>query len=72
MIESDKVKILAVEDISKELAKKVSQKYGLTEYTNSEDELLKNDNIQAVYIGTPVFAHAKQAKKRTSHFRSGS
>jgi len=63
MIESDKVKILAVEDISKELAKKVSQKYGLTEYTNSEDELLKNDNIQAVYIGSPVFAHAKQVMK---------
>ncbi len=63
MIESDKVKILAVEDISEELAKKVSQKYGVTEYTTSEDKLLKNDNIQAVYIGAPVFAHTEQIIK---------
>jgi len=63
MIESDKVKILAVEDINEELAKKVSRKYGITEYTTSEDKLLKNANIQVVYIGTPVFVHTEQIMK---------
>ncbi len=63
MVSSGKVKVLAVEDIREELAKDVAQRYGVGTFTTKEDELFKNDDIQAVYIGTPVFAHTGQIMK---------
>ena len=45
MIKSNKVKIVAVEDISEDLSKKVVQKYGVSSFYTEEDELLKNDEV---------------------------
>ncbi len=45
MIKSNKVKIVAVEDISEDLSKKVAQKYGVSSFYTEEDELLKNDEV---------------------------
>ena len=63
MIKSNKVKIVAVEDISEDLSKNVAQKYGVSSFYTDEDVLLKNNDVEAVYIGTPVFEHLKQVKK---------
>lgn len=63
MLKSDKVKIAAVEDISEDLSKKAAQKYGVSSFYTDEDELLKNSDVEAVYIGTPVFEHLQQVKK---------
>lgn len=63
MIESDKVKIISVEDISEELAVKVAKKYGVENYYTNEDELLCNTEVESVYIGTPVYAHGEQVRK---------
>ena len=63
MLKSDKVNIVAVEDIDEEVAKSVKQRYALDKYYNNEDDLLRDDSIEAVYIGTPVFLHSKQIMK---------
>jgi len=63
MLQSDKVKILAVQDINAEVAEKVARKYRLNQFFVSEDDILKNYDIEAVYIGSPVDVHYKQVLK---------
>ena len=63
MLESKKVSIAAVEDVSEELTKKVAEKYGIGSFYTSEDDLLGNDEVEAVYIGTPVWVHGEQVRK---------
>jgi predicted dehydrogenase len=63
MLESKKVSITAVEDVSEELTKKVAEKYGIGAFYTSEDDLLGNDDVEAVYIGTPVWVHGEQVRK---------
>ena len=63
MLLSRKVRIVAVEDQNAELARKVADKYKVGAHCTSEDALLKNDDVEAVYIGTPVDVHGEQIKK---------
>ena len=63
MLPSKKVRILAVQDINRDLAKKVADKYRVNAFHTGEDELLKNDEIEALYIGSPVDAHFEQVLK---------
>jgi predicted dehydrogenase len=63
MIKSDKVQIVAVEDVSEEITKSVAQKYGVQTTYTDEDELLRDDAIDAVYIGTPAHVHTDQVRK---------
>ena len=60
MIESDEVRITAVQDINGEIARKVAEKYGVDRVCGSAAELAGLDDVEAVYIGTPVFAHGDQ------------
>jgi predicted dehydrogenase len=60
MLQSDKVRILDVQDINGATAKAIAQKYGVGRYSTSESEILTNDDIAAVYIGTPVDVHYDQ------------
>ncbi len=53
-------KISAIFERREESAKVLSQKYGVEYYLDLE-QMLKNANIDAVYIGTPVYAHYEQA-----------
>ena len=63
MLKSKKVTITAVEDISEELTQNVAKKYSIgSSYTN-EDDLIRNDDVEAVYIGTPVWVHGEQIQK---------
>ena len=63
MLESKKVNITSVEDISEELAKKVAEKYGIDAFYTNEDDLLRSNDVEAVYIGTPVWVHGEQIRK---------
>ena len=61
MMLSDKVEIVAVMDANKEAAEKCKEKYGAKfAFTNYED-VLALDEIEAVYIASPVFFHKEQA-----------
>lgn len=48
-------------DISK--AEKFAAEHNVTDYYDSLDEMLSNDNIDGVYIASPNYAHYEQAKK---------
>jgi len=63
MIKSKDVNIIAVEDINEDISKKIAEKYKVSTYYTNEDELIKNDDIEAVYIATPVYLHLAQIKK---------
>lgn len=63
MIESPDVTITAVQDISENTARSVAGKYGVKHFYTSVDDLLNQDDVEAVYIGTPVWAHEEQIRK---------
>ncbi len=53
--------IVAVMDRSKDVARAVAEKYGISAYYDDAEEMLKNIDCQLVYIATPVFCHFDQA-----------
>ena len=53
-------KIVAIMDKVPEVAKTIGEKYGVPYYSD-EEEMLKNNDSDAVYIGTPVMCHYTQA-----------
>ncbi len=53
--------LVAVMDTNFELAKKVQEKYGAKYAFDNYDELLALDEVDAVYIASPVFCHKEQA-----------
>lgn len=62
MLNAKNAEITAVMEINAEHAEKLRAKYNAKyAYTNEED-LLKNPEIDAVYIASPVVFHARQAK----------
>jgi predicted dehydrogenase len=63
MLESERVRIVAVEDISEELAQRVAGKYGVEKIFTDIDEILGVGDIDAVYIATPVHVHEGQILK---------
>lgn len=52
--------LVAVMDRVPEVAEAIGKKYGVAYYTD-EREMLASTDADAVYIGTPVFAHKEQA-----------
>ncbi len=63
MMKNEKTHIVAVMDASIQTAQKIAQKYGVDYYYDNEDALLKHDEIDAVYIASPVYCHKQQAFK---------
>ena len=57
--DSDNV-LVALMEKNEQVGEAVSKKYGVKCY-NDEEEMLKNEECDAVYIGTPVFCHYEQA-----------
>ena len=63
MLKSDKVEIIAVQSRTEETARRIAKKYKIPKYFINEDDLINDKDIEAVYIGTPVFLHYSQIKK---------
>ncbi len=63
MIKSDMVNIIAVMDINEGISKSVAEKYKIPRYYTNEDDIIKDDDIEALYIATPVYLHLSQIKK---------
>jgi predicted dehydrogenase len=62
--------LVAVMDIDANAVSRVKDKYKVPYAYTSEVELLDNEEVQAVYVASPVFAHAPQvleAAKRGKH-----
>ena len=63
MVLAGNAELIAVMDLSMELASKIAEKYSVPHCYDNVDELLENPDIDAVYIASPVAAHYEQAKK---------
>ena len=61
MMLAENAECYAVMDANKEAAERVKEKYGAKYAFCDYNELLKLDEIEAVYIASPVFAHKEQA-----------
>lgn len=55
--------LIAVMDADSSTAKRVAEKYDVPNYYDNVDDLLANEEIEAVYIASPVFCHKEQALK---------
>ncbi len=62
MLNAKNAEITAVMEINGDLAEKLRVKYNAKYAYTNEEELLKNSEIDAVYIASPVVFHARQAK----------
>ena len=60
IIPAKNAKLVALMDIDKERLKEVARKYGDIRCYTKEDDLLKDKEIEAVYIATPTYLHHKQ------------
>ncbi len=61
MLLADNAELAAVMEIDMALAESLRAKYGAKYAYDSDEELLKNEELDAVYIASPVVAHARQA-----------
>ena len=62
MMLSDEVELVAVMDSNPDAAKAVCEKYGAKYAFSTIEELLAVDEIEAVYIASPVFCHKEQCE----------
>jgi predicted dehydrogenase len=60
IIKAKNAKLVAVMDVDGGKAKEVAQKYGVKYYLKEED-LVKDEEVQVVYIATPAYLHSQQA-----------
>ncbi len=61
MMLADNAELVAVMDANGEVAEKVREKYNAKYAFDNYEELLAIDEIDAVYIASPVFCHKEQA-----------
>ena len=67
MVLAKNAEIVAVMEINAELSEKLRQKYNAKYACTSAEELVKLDDVDAVYIASPVVFHASQAKLAADH-----
>ncbi len=60
MMLADNAQLVAVMDADKAAAQRVAEKYGAKYAFDNFEDLLKLEEIQAVYIASPVFCHKEQ------------
>ena len=61
MMLADNAELVAVMDANMAAAENCKEKYGAKYAFDNVEELLAIDEIQAVYIASPVFCHKEQA-----------
>ncbi len=63
MMLSENVELVAVMDANKDVAEKCKEKYGAKYAFDNFEDVLAIEEIEAVYIASPVFFHKEQAIK---------
>jgi predicted dehydrogenase len=63
MMDAENAELVAVMDSNPDAAKRVCEKYGAKYAFSTVEELLAIDEIEAVYIASPVFCHKEQCEK---------
>ena len=61
MMDAENAELIAVMDVNKTFAENCKEKYGAKYAFDNIEDLLALEEIQAVYIASPVFCHKEQA-----------
>jgi len=61
ILPAENSKLIAVMDAIPEVTKRIAQKYRAKRAYFKEEDLVRDPEVDAVYIATPVYLHAKQA-----------
>ncbi len=61
IIPAKNAELVALMDIDEERLKEIAKKYGDVRCYTKEEDLLKDKEIEAIYIATPTYLHHKQA-----------
>ena len=69
MLLSKNAELVAVMEVTKEFAERIAEKYGVKYAYDNEDDLVRNPEIDAVYIASPVAAHYGQAIKAAQNHK---
>lgn len=67
MMLAENAELVAVMDVRAELCEQLREKYHAKRAYTSEEDLLNDPEVDAVYIATPIVLHAKQAKMAADH-----
>lgn len=62
MMKAENAELVAVMEIEKGLAERIRNKYGVKRAYDTVEGLLADPEVDAVYIASPVWAHAAQAR----------
>lgn len=67
MMLAENAELVAVMDIRPDVAESVRDEFGIPRACGSEEELLCDPEVEAVYIATPVVHHAAQVRHAADH-----
>lgn len=59
IIPAKNAELVALMDVDEERLRKVAKKYGKVRYYTKEEDLIKDSEVEAVYIATPTYLHHK-------------
>lgn len=62
MLLTENAELVSVMDLNRTIAEEVREQFGAQKAYDRAEELLENDELDAVYIATPVFTHAPLTK----------
>ena len=63
MMNAENAELVSVMEIKQDTAEQLREKYGAVSAYDNVDDLLAGDDIDAVYIASPVIAHEEAAIK---------
>lgn len=67
MLLCDNAELVSVMDLNMEVAQAVKEQFGAQKAYDNAEDVLKNDDIDAVYIATPVFTHSQLTKQAADY-----
>ena len=67
MLKAENTQLVAVMDVDEDRVKHVAKTFSIPKYYTKETDLIENEDIDAVYIATPSFLHARQVIEAANH-----
>jgi len=67
MMLTENAELVSVMDLDIKVAEAVKEQFGALKAYNNAEDVVNNDDIDAVYIATPVFTHAPLTKMAADH-----
>ncbi len=69
MLQAQNAELVAVMEIRQDFAEQLKQKHGARRAYAREEDLLRDPEVDAVYIASPVVEHARQARFGEADYR---